>query len=126
MKLRAYLKEESLASVLGIEKDTVREQFLSACKVLEAAGVEVEIFDALKNKEKVKDIAILPSFEVNGKIEISGQFPSNKELATFFDVDYDKFEKSSTGALMEAANDGRIGYCCGVGTDIYLDPNEEK
>lgn len=126
MKLRAYLKEEDLASVLGIEKDLVRDKFLEACEVLKTEGVEVEIFDALKDKEEVKDIAILPSFEVNGKIEVSGKYPNNKELSDFFNLDYDKFDKTSTGGLIEAANDGRIGFCCGVGTDVYLDPNEEK
>lgn len=126
MKLKAYLKEEDLASVLGIEKDLVREQFMEACKVLESQGVEVEIYDALKNKEEVKDIAILPSFEVDGKIVQSGSYPSNLELSEQFNLDYNEFDKTSTGGLIEAANDGRIGFCCGVGTDVYLDPNEEK
>ena len=126
MKLRAYLKEEDLASVLGIEKDLVREQFLKACEVLKAEGVEVELFDAIKDREAFKDIAILPSFEVNGKIEVSGQYPSNKELSEFYGLDYDKFDKTTSSGLFEAANDGRIGYCCGVGTDVYLDPNEDK
>ena len=126
MKLKAFLKEEDLASVLGIEKDLVREQFLAACKVLEAEGVEVELFDAIKDKEEMKNIAILPSFEVNGNMEISGKYPNNNELSSLFDIDYDKFDKTSAGGLFAAANDGRIGYCCGVGTDIYLDPNEKK
>lgn len=126
MKLRAFLKEEDLASVLGIEKDIIREQFLEACEVLKAEGVEVEIFDALKHKEAVQDIAILPSFEVNGKIEVSGQYPNNRMLADFYGLDFDLFDKTSKSGLIEAANDGRIGFCCGVGTDVYLDPNEEK
>ena len=126
MKLRAFLQEEDLASVLGIEKDLVREKFLNAVKVLKAEGVEVEVFDAIKDKEFFRDLAIIPCFEVNGKMEVSGHYPSNQDLAKYFKIDFDKFDKTSAGGLLAAANDGRIGFCCGVGTDVYLDPNEEE
>ncbi len=125
MKFTAYLNEESLGSVLGIEKDVERYRFLDACAVLKEQGIEVEVYDALKDKEMVKDIAILPCFKVNGEIVVSGKYPSNKEIAEYFSLDASLFSKGSSD-LVQAANDGRIGYCCGVGTDIYLDPNEEE
>lgn len=126
MELKAYLNEESLGSALGIEKDVDRETFFDEVKVLEKENINVQVFDALKNKEDVKDIEVLPSFEVNGEIKISGRYPSKNELSEMFDIDICKFGSTETSSFVKAANDNQVGYCCGVGTDIYLDPNEEE
>lgn len=124
MKLIAYLTEEPLGSVLGIEKDVKRYQFLDACKELEKQGVIVELYDAHNHRDIVKGIKTLPSFEIDGVLKFEGRYPSIKELKTLFGVELE--ENNEASKLVQAANDGRIGYCCGVGTDIYLDPNEEE
>ncbi|CAM3714824.1 arsenic metallochaperone ArsD family protein [Erysipelothrix urinaevulpis] len=124
MKLTAYLTAESLGSVLGIEKDVKRYQFLDTCKELEKSGIEVEIYDAHNHAERVKDISVLPSFYVDNELKFEGKYPNTQELQSIFKLELN--ENKQTSDLIQAANDGRIGYCCGVGTDIYLDPNDEE
>ncbi len=127
MKLYAYETQESLGSVLGIEKEPERERFNGICEVLKEAGVEVQRFDEVKDKDQFEAGMILPCFKIEDQIVLSGEYPSTVEVAKWFDLDHEVFkELEGSSTLMAAANSDRIGYCCGVGTDVYLDPNEDE
>ena len=125
--LKAYEKEESLGSFLGIDKDQERERFNEIVKVLEDNNIKVERFDERKHAEAFDEGMILPCFVVAGKTVLSGQYPKVADALSWFEIDKDLFSHiQDKSQLVQAANDGRIGYCCGVGTDVYVDPNEEK
>lgn len=127
MKLYAYETQESLGSVLGIEKEPERERFSGICKVLEKEGIEVERFDEVKHRNQFEEGMILPCFKIDGKTVLSGEYPSILDVAQWFELDPELFKSlEGSSTLMAAANSDRIGYCCGVGTDVYLDPNEDE
>ena len=53
-------------------------------------------------------------------------YPSKIEFAEFLSLDQDYFSAvKEQSNLLKEANSTRIGACCGVGEDVYIDPNEE-
>lgn len=127
MKLIAYEKEETLGSFLGLEVDQERERFTDIVKTLQENGITVIRYDERKDQDKFSEGLILPSFKVNDKTVLSGKYPKVSDIVSWFDLDTKIFgdiqEKSQ---LVQFANDDRIGFCCGAGTDVYVDPNEEE
>lgn len=126
MKLEAYESLESLESVLGIKKDLNRAAFKDMTVILEHHDVELDIKNAKQNPEIEKQFESLPHFVVDGKVMLSGRYPSVEEVSAWFDLDPIIFGSIKVESnIFRAANDGRIGACCGVGTDVFLDPYED-
>lgn len=107
---------ESLESmILGINSDPKRKMFDEMLKTLEDYSV-TRVKDASKVQAEVF---------VNDK-EVFVGYPNQEEFAMLLDLDKKVFcAVSYSSDLLEGANTTRLGACCGVGEDIYLDPNEE-
>lgn len=120
MKLVVTEKPQELGTLLlGITTDPERDRFAQYCEVLRSSGIEVE------NKMKDTDTQSLPQV-CSGEQCLSGRYPTISELCSWFDLDEALFaDLNVTGSLFHAANDKRVGFCCGVGTDVYVDPNED-
>lgn len=126
MKLVAYEALESLESVLGIKKDLNRAAFKDMLVILAHHDVECDVKNAKEFPEIEKTYDVLPRFEVDGELLLSGRYPTVEEISAWFNLDPVIFGSIQVESdLFRAANDGRIGACCGVGTDIFLDPYEE-
>lgn len=125
--LKAYEKEESLGSFLGIEKDQERERFDRIVSVLKENNIDVIRYDERKDVKEFEKGMILPCFKLNDEIVLSGEYPKVSDVVNWFNLDEKLFSHiQDKSQLIQAANDNRIGYCCGVGTDVYVDPNEEE
>lgn len=125
MKLVAYEALESLESILGIKKDLNRAAFKDMLVILEHHDVEYDVKNAKEFPEIEKTYDVLPRFEVDGELLLSGRYPTVEEISTWFNLDPVIFGSIQVESdLFRAANDGRIGACCGVGTDVFLDPYE--
>lgn len=127
MKLTIFEEAEDLgAIILGIQKDASRESFNQIVEILKENNIEVERFDTIHHKDQLQDKNNLPVFEIDNVLIFDGGYPSKIDVASWFGLNLELFESVTTqNQILKEANDGRIGYCCGVGTDIYIDPNEE-
>lgn len=118
MNVKLYEKKESLESmILGINRDPYRENFHA---YLKSANVNFES-EVLSDSDSNTLIV-----EIDGKKESFDHYPNAQETATLFGVDIELFKTVQVQSnLLKAANTTRLGNCCGVGEDIYVDPNEE-
>ncbi|QIK68902.1 arsenic metallochaperone ArsD family protein [Erysipelothrix sp. HDW6C] len=128
MELTVYEVVEDLGSaLLGIDTDPRRSAFKEMVKRLELSGIDVKRFNNLHDKTKTDAYSVLPTFVVDGKVVAEGNYPLADAVASWFSLDSDLFSGiQQGGSLFQAANSGRISACCGVGTDVYLDPNDDE
>lgn len=120
MKLQIYEKPEPLGTVLlGIVEDVERYHFDKLVEVLDKENVEVT--------RTVSQEDNLPILKLEDQIVFEGAYPDAKQLSDLLHIDSSVFKdvKKNEG-LNIAANDTRISACCGVGTDVYLDPYEDE
>lgn len=119
MLIKLSEKKESLESIiLGLNRDPLRVNFHEFLKVLDH-----EIETASLSDESLFSVVM----DIDGQVFNYETYPDEIELAAILGVDVAIFAgvNKETG-LLNAANTTRIGNCCGVGEDIYLDPNEEN
>ena len=81
MKLEAYESLESLESILGIKKDLNRAAFKDMTVILEHYDVDLDIKNAKQHPEIEKQFESLPRFVVDGKVMLSGRYPSVEEVS---------------------------------------------
>lgn len=119
MKIDLYEKKESLESmILGINKDPYRVNFHQYLSVIDAS---IETHALEESSEYALKLCI------DGTCHELSSYPNDEDTAKLLGVDNSVFagiEKQS--GLLNAANTTRLGNCCGVGEDIYVDPNEEN
>lgn len=115
--MKVYEAKESLESmILGLNKDPKRVMFDEMISKLDDVAVE----------RIVSEEGVLPRFEVAGHMHELGHYPSDTELADLLGVDVSRFKDVEyRSELLESAQQTRLGSCCGVGMDVYLDPNED-
>lgn len=111
MKLLIEEPKESLESlILGI-KEPKREMFHDMLNVLK--DLEIETKEARTVKITLNNQTL-------------NHYPSKLEFAEFLGLEQNYFsEVKEQSNLLKEANSTRIGACCGVGEDVYIDPNEE-
>lgn len=111
MKLYIEEPKESLESlILGI-KDPKREMFH-------------DMLDVLKDFEIERKESNAVNIVLNDKT--LDHYPNKTEFAGFLGLDQNFFsEVKEQSNLLKEANSTRIGACCGVGEDVYIDPNED-
>lgn len=114
--IKVYEAPESLESmILGINSDPKRKMFDDMVKSLED-------YTITRIKEEKRQNAKI----VVNDTEVFEGYPNQEEFAKLLDLDPGFFASVSySSELLEGANTTRLGACCGVGEDIYLDPNEE-
>ncbi len=119
MKIKLFEKKEALeVIILGINKDPYREMFHECLAVLDFDIEKETLADS-------DDYALI--INVDGKEHSYTSYPSKEDLIELFSLSEDVFDGvGQQSGLLQAANTTRIGNCCGVGEDIYLDPNEEN
>lgn len=119
MKIKLHEKKEALEVViLGINKDPYRVNFHNYLNALQADIESVHLTDSEAYNLIVEYDGIKTQFL---------KYPNAQETADLFGVDVHLFnDVSYKSGLLNAANTTRIGNCCGVGEDIYVDPNEEN
>ncbi|CAM4359142.1 arsenic metallochaperone ArsD family protein [Erysipelothrix aquatica] len=125
MELKIYESSVDLAtSLLGISTDVRRENFDKLIDMLQDSEINIQRINDPQASNQFN--LLLPVLVVDGEIVHSGAYPKAKELSAILKIDESIFdgivEKSE---LFTAANTGRIGVCCGVGTDVYLDPYDD-
>ncbi len=111
MKLFIEEPKESLESlILGI-KDPKREMFHDMLDVLKDFEIEKKESNTVNIVFNEKNI---------------NHYPSKTEFAELLNLDKNYFsDVKEQSNLLKEANSTRIGACCGVGEDVYIDPNEE-
>lgn len=119
MKIKITEKKESLETIiLGINQDPYRVNFHGYLKSLDIV-IEKEVLN------DQSEYAVI--VEIDGVESKFKAYPNAQETADLFGVDSSVFKEVKEGSgLLQAANTTRIGNCCGVGEDIYCDPNEEN
>ena len=111
MKLLIEEPKESLESIILGIKEPKREMFHDMLSVLK--DFELETIEAQTVKIMLKN-------------ETLNHYPSKLEFAEFLGLEPNYFsEVKEQSNLLKEANSTRIGACCGVGEDVYIDPNEE-
>lgn len=119
MKFRIVNTQDSLEKIiLGVESDTQKRNFemLVACL---PGDLDITYEKGSDNK--------FPIIFKNEQLVFDGGYPSVHELATIFEVEPDIFSQAMlTSSLHDASLSKRVGICCGVGGDVYVDPNEEN
>lgn len=121
--IKVYDQPQDLGAIIfGISEDDKRNYFESVLKALKENGIDIIQFDTYKNPEECKD-KTLPTVVVNDQI-FEGRYPSLQEICNLIDVNSDDVKVESW--VTKGANTTRLGSCCGVGSDIYLDPNEDE
>lgn len=122
MTIRIYDKAQDLGSIIfKVSDDKERALFDKNIEVLKSEGIVVESYDAFHHPDKCANKR-LPEINV-GAVVYEGRYPSSSELAQALNLDANIF--AGNASLVYEANHTRLGECCGVGSDIYLDPNEE-
>ena len=116
MKITLYERKESLETIiLGINRDPKRHNFH-------------EIIQRIPNLELQKEImdeGVL-KMDVEGDIFEFDTYPDAAALHEIFNFDDALLKDVQIESdLLHAANTTRLGACCGVGEDVYLDPNED-
>ncbi|NLL74461.1 MAG: arsenic metallochaperone ArsD family protein [Erysipelothrix sp.] len=117
MNIKIYEERESLESmILGINQDPKRSMFNEMLKELKDVTIE-----------RINDVeGVIPRFVVDGTIHELGHYPNVSELSTMLGIDESTFSSINFESnILQEANQTRLGACCGVGEDIYLDPNED-
>lgn len=115
-KIKIHEAKESLETlILGINKDPKRIMFDQMIESLEDYEIErIERLDYVG-----VDISVQ---EVKHHFD---SYPNAEELAELLSLDSAVFKSiKHESDLVNHANRSRLGACCGVGEDIYLDPNE--
>lgn len=125
MELKIYESSVDLAtSLLGISTDVRRENFDKLIDMLQDSEINIQRIKDAQASNQFN--LLLPVLVLDGGIVYSGAYPKAKELSAILKIDESIFdgivEKSE---LFTAANNGRIGECCGVGADVYLDPYDD-
>lgn len=118
MKFRIVEERESLEKIiLGIEPNVARSNFNNMLNNLPKE------FQVIKETSQEPS---LPKLYLNDTLILEGEYPSDTQLSELLGINKCIFENvEKTGQLFSAANEKRIGICCGVGTDVYLDPYED-
>lgn len=125
-KLTVYEKEEDLGSfLLGLQTDAARSQFNEVVSVIEARGVSVTRYNPIHNKDDIPQEIVLPTVYLDDSVLSQGQYPSVEVVAGALGLDIGLFDGIKRTSILHDANNTRIGLCCGVGQDVYLDPNED-
>ena len=111
-------KESLDKLILGITTDVSRDNFDRLCAKVPSA---IEII-------RVEGTGLnMPKFYLDGVCVMEGTYPNAKVLSELLSLDDALFKDVQlTSSLFQAANSKRIGICCGVGTDVYVDPYEDN
>lgn len=119
MIVKVIEAKESLDKlILGITTDLDRDNFDRLCAQLPAT---IEVV------REVGAGATLPKIFVDDVCVLEGHYPNAKALSAMLALDDATFKDVKlTSSLFQAANDKRVGICCGVGTDVYVDPYEDN
>lgn len=119
MIIKLYEKKESLESmILGINKDPYRVNFHAFLEQLNFTIEKEVLADADKAQLYIEKDGVKSPFD---------SYPNAEALAAFLTVDVAIFDSVAIqSGILQAANTTRIGNCCGVGEDIYMDPNEDN
>ena len=117
MKYKIVNPQSSLDKVIfGVESN------------LERRNYDAIIEQISKNPDVVVEVSknlIYPEIYRDDILVYEGSFPNMQDLKNIFGtIIVDNIEQTSS--LLEASNDKRVGICCGVGGDIYLDPYENN
>lgn len=115
--MKIYEGKESLESmILGINQDPKRVMFDEMIQLLKDIKIEREFVE----------VGVVPRFEISGTMHELGYYPNDVELAALLNVDPEIFSSiEHRSELLDSAQHTRLGACCGVGMDVYLDPNED-
>ncbi|AMC92495.1 hypothetical protein AOC36_00340 [Erysipelothrix larvae] len=125
--INVYEKEADLSHIiLGVENDPKRAQFNEIVKILQNNGYAVNRFDPVHNKEAMKDHVNLPSIYLHDTLIFQGEYPTCDEVAGVLGLDNALFSGIQRTNLLNEANTTRLGSCCGVGQDVYFDPDEDE
>ena len=119
MTIKLYEKKESLETlILGINQDPDRVNFHAYVK-------QLGLTPQLETLEETSPYSLI--VEIGGTPTECHQYPNAEKTAELFDVELDLLKNvAQKSTILNAANTTRIGNCCGVGEDIYVDPNEEN
>lgn len=119
MKIKVIEKKDDLEKIiLGIESNPRRKTFHELIDSLdESFVVETEY----------KEDGVLPLIFVDDTLSFEGIYPKLEEMARVLNLDSNYYAHiSESSDLFQAANNSRIGICCGVGTNVYFDPYENE
>lgn len=119
MKIKIREKKDSLESIiLGISSNPYRTNFH---KYLELLETEIS-FEVLDDSNLYALIV-----QIDDNLHEFTEYPNAEETANLFGLELELFNNvTEDSRLLQAANTTRLGNCCGVGQDIYCDPNEEN
>lgn len=119
MNIKLYEKKEALeVIILGINKDPYRVNFHHYLDCLDLNVDKQDLADSSPHTIIIEKDGVKTEFD---------HYLNIQELAEYFSVSEDVFsDVNYESGLLQAANTTRIGNCCGVGEDIYVDPNEEN
>ena len=128
MKIDVYETMEDLGSILlGIVTDVDRKVFDESCVVATMQGFEINRYDVRSRPEELANMRSLPVIRINDTVVMEGKYPTILEFASFTCLDTALFAAIQVeDKLHHEAHSTRVGLCCGVGADVYLDPNEEE
>lgn len=125
--LVVYERAESLGTILlGLDEDAHRKRFDSIVSVLSNNGIQVIRYDDVHHREHFESTMSLPSFKLGEDIIFEGSYPLIDDVCKWFNLDKSLFDHVTRTGLVKEANTTRLGLCCAVGQDIYVDPNEEE
>lgn len=118
MKYKIVNPQSSLDKVIfGVEPNVQRRNYDTALeKVKENIDVSFEVSRTLS----------FPEIYRNDVLIHQGSFPDVNLIQDLFEINLDISKFEQTDSLLDAANQNRVGICCGVGSNIYLDPYEEN
>lgn len=119
MKYRILMPKDSLeALILGKENDTEKSNFKKLLACLDPKfPISVNQEFGLSYPKIYRDEDLL----------WEGSYPSQNQLANLLEVDEVIFKKANLSSQLHcAASETRVGICCGVGGDVYVDPYEEN
>lgn len=125
--LVVYERAESLGTLLlGLDEDAHRKRFDSIVMVLKKHNIEVVRYDDVHHREYIEPTMVLPVFKQDGNVIFEGAYPLVDDVCKWFNLDKELFDHVTRTGLVKEANTTRLGLCCAVGQDIYVDPNEEE
>lgn len=107
--------------LFGECEDIQRDHFEKTMVKVEELGITVQRYNTQDNPQECIDKP-LPYIVVGDNV-FEGKYPSTEELANDLKVDATSIRIPNT--LLKQASECRLGSCCGVGSDVYLDPNDK-
>lgn len=118
MKYKIVNPQSSLEKVIfGVESNLERRNYdLNIEKLNNKSEVIIEVSKSL----------VYPKIYMDDTLVHEGSFPNVSELKSIFGSIINEEDLEQSSGLLEASNDKRVGICCGVGGDVYLDPYENN